>query len=252
MANKFFESGERRAEKVNDLFAAVASRYDLINDLQSCGLHRLWKRRLVRLAGVGPGGRALDVCCGTGDVTLRLAKAGAETIGLDFSEAMLAVARQRLAAHQGGGAAAPLEVRFVAGDALQLPFPDSHFDAVTVAYGLRNLSSWAAGLSEMARVTRPGGRLVVLDFGKPDCALWRTLYFAYLRRVVPVFGRLFCGDAALYAYILESLQHYPAQHGVAAEMAELGCAEVRIVSLLGGMMALNFAVKGRGETRQEA
>ncbi len=245
MANRFYEPGEGRAEKVQDLFTAIAPRYDLVNDLQSFGLHRFWKRRLVKLAGVGPGQRALDLCCGTGDVTFRLARTGAETVGLDFSEAMLAVARQRLCDGQMKfPAAAPLEVHFLAGDALNLPFPDAHFDAVTVAYGLRNLSSWEAGLAEMARVTRAGGRLVVLDFGKPDYAPWRSLYFAYLRWMVPVFGRLFCGEAALYAYILESLQHYPAQRGVAARMVALGCVQVNLINLLGGVMALNFAVKG--------
>jgi demethylmenaquinone methyltransferase / 2-methoxy-6-polyprenyl-1,4-benzoquinol methylase len=252
MANPYYTPGEGRAEKVNDLFAAIATRYDLINDLQSFGLHRLWKRRLVRLAEVGPGRRALDVCCGTGDVALRLARTGAAVTGLDFSEAMLSVARQRLARQRARRAAtAPLEARFVAGDALQLPFPDAYFDAVTVAYGLRNLSSWEAGLREMARVARPGGRVVVLDFGKPEWALWRVVYFAYLRWVVPIFGRCFCGDAALYAYILESLRHYPAQRGVAAKMAELGCADVRIVRWLGGMMTLNFGVKGREATRPQ-
>ncbi len=244
MGNPFYQAGEQRAAKVRDLFGAIASRYDLINDFQSFGLHRLWKRELVRLARVGPGQKALDLCCGTGDVALRLARTGAETIGLDFSEAMLAVARKRLTKEQGASTESkPLSLQFVAGDALRTPFPDGHFDAVTVAYGLRNLADWQAGLAEMNRLARPGGRLLVLDFGKPDWAVWRGLYFAYLRLVVPVFGRLFCGDAAPYAYILESLRYYPAQGGVAAKLAELGCAEVRIIRFLGGVMTLNLAVK---------
>ena len=235
MANKFYQPGEERAAKVDDLFAAIAPRYDLINDLQSFGLHRAWKRRLVRLAAPQAGERALDVCCGTGDVAFALARTGAEVVGLDFSAPMLAVARQRAAA-AGSQARRP---EFLRGDAQQLPFPDASFDLVTVSYGLRNLADWAAGLREMWRVTRPGGRLLVLDFGKPENAVWRALYFAYLRRVVPVFGKVFCGDSETHAYILESLQHYPAQRGVAAAMRELDCAGVRVVNLLGGVMSIN-------------
>ena len=239
MANKFYEPGVERAERVNDLFAAIAPRYDLINDLQSFGLHRLWKRRLLRLANPQPGERALDLCCGTGDVAFALARAGADTTGLDFSEPMLAVARQRAA--QLPTPDSPLQ--FLQGDALHTPFAEATFELVTISYGLRNLSGWEAGLREMLRVLKPGGRLFVLDFGKPDNALWRSLYFAYLRWFVPLFGKIFCGDSATHAYILESLRHYPAQHGVAAKLSELNCADVRIVNLLGGVMSINCAVK---------
>ena len=133
--------------------------------------------------------------------------------------------------------------QFLHGDAQQIPFPDQSFDIVTVSYGLRNLSSWERGLSEMWRVAKPGGRLLALDFGKPDNAAWRALYFGYLRLVVPVFGKLFCSDSQAYAYILESLKHYPAQHGVAAKLQELGCCDVRIIPLLGGVMTINIGVK---------
>ena len=126
---------------------------------------------------------------------------------------------------------------------MRLSFPNDSFDVVTVGYGLRNLSSWEQGLREMHRVARSGARLLVLDFGKPDNALLRSLYFAYLRGVVPVFGRLFCGDSATHAYILESLRHYPAQRGVADAMQRLGCRDVRVVNLIGGAMSINFGVK---------
>ena len=240
MPNKYYEAGGQRAAKVGDLFAAIAPRYDLINDLQSFGLHRWWKRRLVKLAAPRPGLRALDLCCGTGDVAFALAGQGAEVTGLDFSEPMLAVARNR---SQRSPKSEVLSPKFLHGDAQQIPFPDESFDIVTVSYGLRNLASWELGLSEMWRVAKPGGRLLVLDFGKPDNAAWRALYFGYLRVFVPVFGKVFCGDGQTHAYILESLQHYPAQHGVAAKMQEMGCHDVRIVPLLGGVMTINFGVK---------
>src|SRR5262249_37384016 len=160
-------------------------------DVQSFGLHRRWKRRLVALANVQPGQRALDVCCGTGDIALALAAQGADTTGLDFSEPMLAVARskvQRLESKVSPPQSGETNPRFVLGDAMKLPFADASFDVVTVGFGLRNLASWETGLSEMARVARPGGRLLVLDFGKPDNANWRAIYFGYLRLLVPVFG----------------------------------------------------------------
>jgi demethylmenaquinone methyltransferase/2-methoxy-6-polyprenyl-1,4-benzoquinol methylase len=238
MANRYYDPGAARAARVNDLFAAVAPRYDLINDLQSLGMHRGWKRRLVRLAAGRPGEQALDLCCGTGDVAFALAAAGLQTTGLDFSNAMLSVARARQLRTSGAG-----QPRFLQGDAQAIPFPDGSFDVVTVSYGLRNLTRWQGGLAEMLRVARPGGRLLVLDFGKPDNAVWRALYFAYLRCVVPVFGRLFCGDAQTHSYILESLRHYPAQRGVAEEMRRLGCEGVEIVHLLGGMMTINLGRK---------
>lgn len=234
MSNRYYEAGEQRGARVNDLFATIAPRYDLINDLQSFGLHRWWKRRLVRLAEPLDGRPALDLCCGTGDVAFALAQRGASVTGLDFSGPMLAVARRR------GAGAGPT---FLQGDAQNIPFPDDHFDVVTISYGLRNLTSWEQGLREMWRVAKSGARLLVLDFGKPDNAVWRALYFAYLRLFVPLFGWLFCGDSQTHAYILESLKHYPAQHGVAAKMREMGCRDVRIVPLLGGVMTINYGVK---------
>jgi demethylmenaquinone methyltransferase/2-methoxy-6-polyprenyl-1,4-benzoquinol methylase len=246
MANRFYLPGKRRADGVSDLFAVVARRYDLINDLQSFGLHRGWKRKLVRLAGVRPGQRALDLCCGTGDIAFRLAAAGADVVGVDFSRPMLAVAEQRRSRMCGraatGGGGTP---RFVWGDALAAPFPDASFDVVTVAYGLRNLADIGGGLREMERLLKPGGRLLILDFGKPDNRIWRACYFAHLRVVVPLLGWLFCGAAATHAYIFESLRDYPAQHGITACLRERGWENVRLVNLLGGVMSIHIAEKAR-------
>lgn len=239
MANVYYKPGEQRGARVNDLFAAIAPRYDLINDLQSFGLHRWWKRRLVNLADSGPGTRALDLCCGTGDVAFSLAKAGSDVTGLDFSAPMLNVARRRAEAI----CASDNVPVFVQGDAQHLPLPSETFDIVTISYGLRNLASWERGLDEMWRVAKSGARLLVLDFGKPDNGIWRALYFSYLKYFVPVFGRIFCGNSQTHSYILESLKHYPAQRGVAARMRMMGCQDVRIVPLLGGVMTINYGVK---------
>jgi demethylmenaquinone methyltransferase/2-methoxy-6-polyprenyl-1,4-benzoquinol methylase len=235
MTNRFYSRDENRAVRVGELFATIATRYDLLNDIQSLGLHRAWKRRLTALTDLQPGDPALDVCCGTGDIALRLSKRGAEVVGLDFSDRMLAVARQRGAAHP--------DVRFVRGDAMHLPFEDATFSAVTVGYGLRNLEDWRVGLAEMIRVARPGGRILVLDFGKPANPILRKVYFLYLRLMVPLFGLVFCGSRSAYAYILESLRYYPAQQGVAAAMRAAGLQEVVTHNLLGGMMSINRGVK---------
>ena len=237
MPGKYYVEGEHRSDRVEDLFAAVAPRYDLINDLQSLGLHRLWKRRLVALADLKAQEQVLDVCCGTGDVAFALESTGAQVTGLDFSEPMLSVARQRQS--QRGSS----QVRFLQGDALRLPFPDHSFDVVTISYGLRNLSDFHAGLSELSRVLKPGGRLLVLDFGKPDLGIWRFFYFQYLRWVVPVFGWLFCGDSDTHGYILDSLRRYPAQRGVDEALKTMGYSQTRVLHLLGGIMGINWARK---------
>src|SRR5205823_3611769 len=163
-----------------------------------------------------------DVCCGTGDIALALARGGAEVIGVDFSQPMLAVAERRKAKltatatkHSMSDTALKIQSRlprFIRGDAQHLPFSDNSFDIVTIGYGLRNLSEWRRGLREMFRVAKPGGRLVALDFGKPENKLWRGLYFGYLKIFVPFLGRVFAGNASAYGYILESLKSYPAQH----------------------------------------
>jgi demethylmenaquinone methyltransferase/2-methoxy-6-polyprenyl-1,4-benzoquinol methylase len=176
------------------------------------------------------------LCCGTGDISFALAQRGAAATGLDFSAQMLEVAAER-----NQKAATP--PTFIQGDAQQVPFPDNTFDIVTVGYGLRNLTSWQRGVDEMYRVAKPGARLIVLDFGKPPNALWRAIYFTHLQLSVPLIGLLFCGNAKAYAYILESLKHYPAQLAVAEKMRELKLANVRVINLLGGAMAINYGEK---------
>ena len=244
MPNKFYSPGEQRAEKVHELFDTIARRYDLMNDVMSFGLHRRWKRRVAQLGNPRPGDRALDVCCGTGDLSISLAAQGADVVGLDFSEHMLAEARAKAETQSRN---AKLQTpKFTTGDAQSLPFADNTFDLITIGYGLRNLASWETGLKEMVRVARPGARLIVLDFGKPDNPLWRSIYFTYLKLFVPLCGLIFCGNAGAYAYILESLKHFPAQRGVDAKMRESGLTNVRIHNCLGGAMGINYGEKARG------
>jgi demethylmenaquinone methyltransferase / 2-methoxy-6-polyprenyl-1,4-benzoquinol methylase len=241
VSNKYYKTGDQRSALVGDLFSTIAPRYDLINDLQSLGLHRRWKNLLANMAAVKPGQKALDLCCGTGDIAFALHRAGAEVVGLDFSPAMLAVAQARAQKKPVLPGAPPLEFR--TGDVTQIPYDACSFDIVSIGYGLRNLASWERGLEEMLRVACPGGRLLVLDFGKPDNWFWRQIFFFYLRTVVPLLGNILCRDAAALAYIYDSLQAYPAQRGVAGKMTALGCREVQVRNLLGGAMSIHLGVK---------
>ena len=262
MESKFYEPGGQRARKVHDLFATIARRYDLLNDLMSAGLHRYWKNRLVRLAGQPQ--RVLDLCCGTGDLALRFKCA---VVGVDFTAEMLQVARRRSARNfprrnerlradsarralaatpEPGGvedARPGPGVSWIQGDALQLPFPADTFDVVSIGYGLRNLADIEAGLREVRRVLRPGGKFLSLDFGKPESRAWRRVSFAYLRWTVPVMGRIFCGDRDTHAYILASLEDYPAQRGVQGLMEQTGFVDCGFAEFVGGTMALNFGSK---------
>ena len=233
MADEF--SNQAHVEKVDALFSTIAMRYDLVNDIQSAGLHRLWKRKMARLVALGESEQALDICCGTGDLIVRLAKGGEGVVGVDMNGAMLNVARRRLAKRNIG------QSRLYQADALQLPFGDGQFDVVTIAYGLRNLADYKTGLKEIFRVLKPGGRLAILDFGKPPNRFVRGLYYQYLRWALPVFGWLFCGRPSAYAYILDSLEKYPAQGGVREMLSEIGFSSVNVVNILFGTMSLHIA-----------
>ena len=242
MQSKFYQPDERRAEKVHELFATIARRYDLLNDVMTLGLHRHWKRRLVELAGVGrvtPRGaasgdaaynpRVLDLCCGTGDIALRFT---GRVVGVDFTDEMLRVAQTRKRTDS-----------WIRADALRLPFADGSFDVVSVGYGLRNLADIEHGLREIYRVLRPGGKLLSLDFGKPESVWLRKAYFAHLRFHLPLMGRWSCGDADAYSYILASLEAYPAQRGIKALMKQIGYRDCGFEEFLGGTMAINFGRK---------
>lgn len=221
------------AAAIQRMFAEVAPRYDRANRILSLGIDVLWRRRTVAVAGVTPGERALDVCAGTGDLSLALAGAGARVVGADFCAPMLDLARGKAARCAG-------EVpRFLCADALALPFPDASFDLATVAFGIRNVSDPEAGLRQMARVVRPGGRVVVLEFSRPRVPLLGGAYLFYFRRILPVLGRWISGtDNGAYGYLPDSVMAFPERGAFLDLMTRAGLQRPAMTLLTGGIAAI--------------
>jgi demethylmenaquinone methyltransferase/2-methoxy-6-polyprenyl-1,4-benzoquinol methylase len=220
------------------VFDSVAGKYDLMNDLMSAGLHRLWKRFALSQTGLRPGQRALDVASGTGDLAAGLARQVGSTgmaVLTDINWEMLSRGRDRLLDKGIAG-----NVAFVIANAEQLPFPDRSFDCVTIAFGLRNVTDKAAALRSMRRVLRPGGRLLVLEFSQPRVAGLKPLYDAYSFGLLPALGRLVAGDEASYRYLAESIRVHPDQAALAAMMSEAGFEDCRWHNLAGGIVALHL------------
>jgi demethylmenaquinone methyltransferase/2-methoxy-6-polyprenyl-1,4-benzoquinol methylase len=228
------------AEQVNRMFDRVASRYDLLNSLMSAGLHHGWRERAAERAELRPGDAALDVCCGTGDLTLELAARvapGGRVVGCDFSEPMLDLAREKASRRGLEGA------RFEWADALNLPYDAGRFDAVTVGFGVRNFADRERGLREMARVLRPGGRLVVLEFTRPRRFPFSTFYSLWFDRIAPLLGRLSDNPEA-YAYLAESVHSFPGPRGLAEMMDEAGLRRIRYAILAGGIVTIHTGLPG--------
>jgi len=222
------------------MFDRVASRYDALNSVMTAGLHHRWRRRAADRAELGPGESALDVCCGTGDLALELAgrvAPGGNVVGCDFSEPMLDLAREKASAHTAAG------VRFEWADALGLPYDAGRFDAVTVGFGVRNLADLDRGLHEMARVLRPGGRLVVLEITQPRRPPLSTFYSLWFDRLVPLLGA-FSEEADAYSYLPESVRSFPAPHLLAEKMHMAGLERIRWTVLAGGIIAIHSGVLG--------
>jgi demethylmenaquinone methyltransferase / 2-methoxy-6-polyprenyl-1,4-benzoquinol methylase len=221
------EEGQVRA-----MFDRIAGFYDVMNSVMTAGLHHRWRARAADLAAVGPGDRVLDVATGTGDLALELAgrvAPGGEVVGVDFSEAMLARAREK---------AGPVPVRFDWANALELPFADGEFAAATVGFGARNFSDLDRGLAEMARVVRPGGRVVVLEITTPTRPPLSTFYRLWFDRAVPAIGRL-AGDPDAYEYLPSSVRRFPGPQALGGALERAGLSEIRWILTAGGIIALH-------------
>jgi demethylmenaquinone methyltransferase / 2-methoxy-6-polyprenyl-1,4-benzoquinol methylase len=224
-------SGTLPATQVRVMFDRVARGYDRMNSVMTAGMHHRWRERAVDLARVGPGSRALDVATGTGDLAIELAARGATVTGMDFSPVMLDVARAKRP-----------EITFEEGDALGLRYEDGGFDAVTVGFGARNFADLDQGLREMARVTRPGGRVVVLEITTPERPPLSWFFRAWFDRIVPWLGRL-SSEPDAYVYLPSSVRRFPGPEELAARMTAAGLTDVRWILTAGGIIALHSGTR---------
>jgi demethylmenaquinone methyltransferase/2-methoxy-6-polyprenyl-1,4-benzoquinol methylase len=220
------------------MFDRIAGVYDLMNSAMTAGLHHEWRQRAVDRARVGPGSDALDICCGTGDLALELRRRigpDGRVVGSDFSEQMLELARRK-SGEQG------LPVEFGWADALDLPYGDASFDAVTVGFGARNLADLDKGLREMGRVLRPGGRMVILEITRPQREPLASFFSVWFDRLVPMLGNL-AGDSDAYSYLPESVRTFPGPEELAAKIDAAGFSDIRWLLLAGGIIAVHSATK---------
>jgi demethylmenaquinone methyltransferase / 2-methoxy-6-polyprenyl-1,4-benzoquinol methylase len=229
---------EEFADEVRGMFDRIAGVYDLMNSAMTAGLHHEWRERAVDRARVGPGADALDVCCGTGDLAFELRRRigpDGRVVGCDFSEPMLELARRK-SGNEG------LPVEFGWADALELPYGDGSFDAVTIGFGARNLADLERGIAEMARVLRPGGRLVILEITRPHRQPLAGFYSLWFDKVVPVLGS-FAGDSQAYSYLPDSVRSFPEPERLAGMLDSAGLTEVRWLMLAGGIIAIHSGAK---------
>jgi ubiquinone/menaquinone biosynthesis methyltransferase len=228
--NAAFETAESKRNYVRTLFATIADRYDLITAVLSYGQDARWKAKLVSIADVRAGERALDLAAGTGDIAFAVAAKGAKTVALDLTHRMLQLAQAKSRA-----------ASFITGDMTSLPFRSASFELVTTGYGLRNVPDLNAAVDEIARVLKPGGRLLSLDFNRPENAIVRAAYLSYLTIVGATLGWLLHRDPDTYRYIPESIRRYPGARGVADRLAARGFDHVTVIPLLFGLMSLHVA-----------
>ncbi|HWU21077.1 MAG TPA: demethylmenaquinone methyltransferase [Nocardioides sp.] len=222
---------DKQPADVRRMFDAVARRYDITNDVLSFGQDRRWRREVLAAVDPSYGERVLDLAAGTGTSSRPFADAGATVIPCDFSVGMLRVGKEQFPA-----------LPFTAGDGTRLPFKDATFDAVTISFGLRNIVDPVAGLAEMRRVTRPGGRLVVCEFSHPTFQPWRTVYMEYLMKALPAVARTVSSSPDAYVYLAESIRAWPDQQGLADLIATAGWTSPQWKNLSGGIVALHRAI----------
>ncbi len=238
-------AGKDKATYVKETFNSIADRYDLMNTIMTLGMDKSWRKLAVQQVRAKPGSNILDVCCGTGQLSLELAKAVGPTgkvTGLDFSEKMLDIAlkhlNDQLTFHRNLGG-----VQLIQGDAMALPFEDNSFDGVTVGWGLRNLPNLAKGIQEMVRVVKPGGVIVSLDMAKPYLPVFKQLYWIYFEKLVPLMGRIWAKKRSAYNYLHDSAKEFPSQQEVTEIFADCGLVDTNYRNLVGGVVALVKGVK---------
>ncbi len=230
-----------KAGLVAGVFDSVAGRYDLMNDLMSGGVHRVWKRFTIEVSAVRPGDRVLDIAGGTGDLAMKfsdLVGDEGEVVLADINDSMLRVGRDKLL-NSGYGT----NVEYVQADAEALPFPEDHFDVVSIAFGLRNVTHKEAALASMLRVLKPGGRLLILEFSKPGNPLLSRAYDTYSFNVLPTLGRLVAGDSDSYRYLAESIRMHPDQDTLKGMMEDAGFSRCEYYNMTGGIVALHRGFK---------
>ncbi len=230
-----------KADRVAEVFASVANKYDLMNDLMSFGLHRLWKRYTIGQAAIRPNQAVLDIAGGTGDLAKEFVKQVGKqgrVVLADINEQMLAQGRERLTNEGLVG-----NISYVQADAEYLPFPDNYFDCITIAFGLRNVTDKAQALRSMYRVLKPGGKCLVLEFSKPSIPLLETLYDKFSFNVIPKLGEWICNDAKSYQYLVESIRLHPDQETLKTMLQDAQFEEVSFHNLTGGIVALHKGFK---------
>lgn len=228
---------QQKANFVQNMFGRIADKYDLMNDLMTTGLHRLWKKQVCKSLNIQAGHKVLDLCCGTGDLTTMLSRtcSEAEIIGLDFSGEMLSFAKERVTPKSSS-------IQFVQGDALNLPFADNTFDRAVVSFGLRNVSDYEQCLREVFRVCKGGAKFMILDLSHPN-AFWHYLSYPYRYWIVPLLGKLIAGESAAYSYLPNSIQNYPDQAKLAELMSKAGWHNVTFHNIFGGVVAIHEGFK---------
>lgn len=232
---------EDKADRVAGVFHSVASKYDLMNDLMSGGVHRLWKRFTIEVSGVRPGHKVLDIAGGTGDLAYKFSKLVGDTgqvILSDINSSMLSVGRDRLIDRGVNN-----NVQYAQLDAQYLPFEDDTFDCVTIAFGLRNVTDKDLALRSILRVLKPGGRLLILEFSKPQNSILEKAYDQYSFRLLPLMGKLITNDADSYRYLAESIRMHPDQETLKGMMDQAGFANAEFYNMTGGVVALHKGIK---------
>ena len=232
---------EEKAGKVADVFHSVANNYDLMNDLMSAGVHRLWKRMTIEMSGVRSGNKVLDIAGGTGDLAAKFSRIVGKdgyVVLADINESMLKVGRDRLM-----DLGVVDNVKFSQSDAQHLPFPDNTFDVITIAFGLRNVTNKDAALSAIYRALKPGGRLLVLEFSKPGDERLKSAYDFYSFNILPLIGKVVANDEASYRYLAESIRMHPDQETLRGMMDEAGFDRTEFINMSGGIVALHRGFK---------